>query len=187
MSLREEGKDRAFYPSSKDIGQFTGFVFDASLLVCPLHSSDVIRENIWKVRSNISGRSTLQVHLYFISVEGWIKPTQEKNMSMSLAIRSADFLPNGCDQRPRGSLPIRKAAEGKMTPALFTGLHLINSAVGDVRKKKEVDYYNDVIHLVVRSSLQPYLRSDQGHGAQERYSATRKISHFPQIFNCVKI
>lgn len=58
-------------------------------------------------------------------------------MSMSLAIRSADFLPNGCDQRPRGSLPIRKAAEGKMTPALFTGLHLINSAVVDVKKKKK--------------------------------------------------
>lgn len=107
-------------------------------------------------------------------------------MSMSLAIRPADFLPNGCDQRPRGSLPIRKAAEGKMTPALFTGLHLINSAVADVKKKKkkEVDYYNDVIHLVVRSRLQPYLRSDQGQG---RYSVTREISHFPQKFSCAKM
>lgn len=41
-----------------------------------------------------------------------------------------------------------------MTPALFTGLHLINSAVGDVKKKKEVDCYNDVIHLVLSSKMQ---------------------------------
>lgn len=108
-------------------------------------------------------------------------------MSMSLAIRPADFLPNGCDQRPRGSLPIRKAAEGKMTPALFTGLHLINSAVADVKKKKKEVDYNDVIHLVVRSRFQPYLRSDQGHGAEGSYSVTREISHFPQIFSCAKM
>lgn len=103
MSLRrEEGKDSAFCPSSKGTDQFPGFIFDASLLVCPLHSSDATRENIRKIRSDISCRSTVRFHFCFIAVEGWIKPTQERNMSMSLAIRSADFLPNGCDQRPRG-------------------------------------------------------------------------------------
>lgn len=138
MSLRrEEGKDSAFCQSSKGTDQFPGFILDASLLVCPLHSSDAIREHIRKIRSDISCRPTLQFHFCFIAVEGWIKPTQERNKLVSLAIRSADFLPNGCDQRPRGSLPIRKAAEGKMTPALFTGLHLINSAIGDVKKKKK--------------------------------------------------
>lgn len=136
MSLRREGgKGSAFYQQSKDIDQCADFRFGACFLVCPLPSLDVIWENIWTIRSAIICRTTLQFHLYCISVEGWIKSTKERKMSMSLAIRSADFLPNGHDQRPRGSLPIRRAAESWMTPALFTGLHLINSAVGDFKKR----------------------------------------------------
>lgn len=136
MSLRREGgTDNASPQPTGTNDQSPDVIFDASPLVCPLQSPDLIWDSIWKMRSDIICRLILQSHLYCISVEGWIKPTKERNPSMPFAaIRSADFLPNGCDQRARESLLIRKAAKGMMTPALFTGMQLINSTVGDFKR-----------------------------------------------------